>query len=92
MHFEQEWRLVYRQLPFFSETLESSFRTSSTGMIVPYGIIKGTTGFPLPISKVIVGPAIQPELARESAEELLHTSGHQFASAENTANISLRAL
>jgi len=65
---EREWRLVYRDWDF--GTPKYSFRTSHSGMIVPYCPLRAPNNR-LPLTRIIVGPTNHSAIAIRSMEQLL---------------------
>jgi len=87
---EEEWRLVHRISSLFSDPPKCLFRTSRSGMLLPYCSMVAADDL-LPIARVIVGPSNYSDLTMMSAKECLRSNGYENTNVES-CNIPLREL
>jgi hypothetical protein len=85
---EREWRLVYSTFGLADPT-ELNYRTSETGVVVPYCELRGPES--LPLTKVIIGPTREKDIASFSFEQVLKKYNYQSTTVAH-CDIPLRSL
>lgn len=85
---EREWRLVYRTFGI-AEPTELNYRASESGIMIPYCELRGSEA--LPLTKVIIGPTVERDIASFSFEQMLKKYNYSSTTVAH-CDIPLRAL
>jgi len=85
---ESEWRLVYRTSGI-AKPAELNYRASESGIMIPYCELRGSEA--LPLTKVIIGPTVERDIANFSFEQMLKKYNYSSTTVAH-CDIPLRAL